>query len=193
MCLNRRRGHTKAPPVSSQTLPSLSWLRPSSSHFVALPGGAALNRSPLTYVRVSPLFPGNIFKHTFPRVLGLRQTSAKTRWNQRCGQIRRGLLHKFVRSFEESKDRGTRLPWPPWTGPCSSPWCARFGHSVSLHSHSTANLRSEETQDTKDTMLPNYGNARHWQRGQRQLTLHTSSHTAGISCNGCKKIPLSAF
>lgn len=80
MCLNR--GHTKTP-ISSQTLPLLSWLRPSSSHFVALPDGVVLNRSPLACVRVSPLFPGNTFKHKFPRVLGLRQISATTRWNQR--------------------------------------------------------------------------------------------------------------
>lgn len=82
MCLNR--GHTKTPPISSQTLPLLSWLRPSSSHFVALPGGVVLSRSPLTCVRASPLFPGNTFKPTFPRALGSRQTSAKTRWNSRC-------------------------------------------------------------------------------------------------------------
>lgn len=88
--------------------------------------------------------------------------------------VRRGLLDKFVRSFEESKERSIRLPWPQWTGPCSSPWCARFGHSVSLHSHSTANLHSEETQNRKDTMLPNLRGRLTLQRGQRQLTVHMS-------------------
>lgn len=56
--------HIYSPLIRSraQILPWLSWLRPSSWHFVAPPGGGVRNRSPLTCVRVSLLFPGNIFQ-----------------------------------------------------------------------------------------------------------------------------------
>lgn len=177
MCLNR--GLTKTPPITSQTLPLLSWLRPSSSHSVALPGGVALNRSPPTCVRVSPLFPGNTFKHKFPRVLGLRQISAKTRWNQRCDR------HVEVSSINV----------------CGVWKRAKIEASGYLDLSELARVVLHGAHDLvaqflfivipqqifalkkhrKDTMLPNYGDVWHCREGRD--TVHMSTHTAGEQNN----------